>query len=95
MKATAAAVVVTALLALPALPAIAAARSTTVRAEFMRTNPCPSTGAKLGASPGWQVDHKTPLCIGGKDEPANLHWVTVEEHKVKTKSDVRLCRTTP
>lgn len=75
--------------------AMAAQRSKTIRAEFMRSNPCPSTGATRGACPGYQADHKTPLCIGGKDEPANLRWITVQDHKVKSKSDMRLCRTTP
>lgn len=75
--------------------AMAAQRSKTIRAEFMRSNPCPSTGATRGACPGYQADHKTPLCIGGKDEVANLHWIAVDEHKVKSKSDMRLCRTTP
>lgn len=82
-------------IALLALTATAAERSKSVRAEFQREHPCPSTGAKRGACPGYQVDHKTPLCIGGKDELTNLHWIAVDEHKVKTKSDVRLCRTTP
>lgn len=74
---------------------IAANRSKAVRAEFQREHPCPSTGARRGACPGYQADHKTPLCIGGKDEPANLQWLTVKEHKAKTKRDVRLCRTHP
>lgn len=78
-----------------ALPAFAADRSPAVRAEFQRSNPCPSTGKTRGACPGWQVDHITPLCIGGKDVIANLRWITVEEHKVKTKSDVRMCRANP
>lgn len=73
----------------------AAERSRSKRAEFMRMNPCPATGKTTGACPGWQVDHHTPLCIGGKDEPANMRWMTVEDHKVKTKSDVRICRTHP
>lgn len=78
-----------------AIPAAAADRSRAVRAEFQRQQPCPATGAKRGACPGYQADHKTPLCIGGKDEAANLQWLDVDAHKAKTKSDVRLCRVHP
>lgn len=74
---------------------LGAERSKAVRAEFQRMHPCPSTGQTRGPCPGWQVDHKTPLCIGGKDEPENLQWIPIQEHKVKTKSDVRLCRAHP
>lgn len=63
-----------------------------MKAEFRAQFPCPSTGNRYGACPGWQIDHRTPLCIGGKDEVANLAWITVEDHKRKTRSDVRLCR---
>jgi hypothetical protein len=83
------------LLAGAACAALAEDRSRSVRAEFQRANPCPSTGRTSGACPGHQVDHHTPLCIGGKDEPGNLRWMTVEDHKRKTRSDVRLCRTHP
>ena len=37
--------------------ATGAERSRVLRAEFMRLNPCPSTGLPCGACPGWQVDH--------------------------------------
>jgi hypothetical protein len=36
----------------------AADRSRTLRAEFMRQQPCPTTGATCGPCPGWQVDHR-------------------------------------
>jgi 5-methylcytosine-specific restriction endonuclease McrA len=72
----------------------AAERSRALRAEFMRENPCPSTGKTRGACPGWQVDHAVPLCLGGQavDTKANLRWIAVEPHKAKTRDDVRLCR---
>ena len=83
------------LLACAACAVSAADRSRSVRAEFQRSTPCPSTGRTSGLCPGYQADHHTPLCIGGKDEPANLRWMTVEDHKRKTRSDVRFCRTHP
>lgn len=67
-------------------------RSRAVRAEFQRHHPCPATGATRGACPGYQVDHRTPLCNGGADRIDNLQWLSVEAHKRKTTIDVRLCR---
>lgn len=75
-----------------ALAAQAAERSRVVRAEFQRSHPCPSTGATRGACPGYQADHKTPLCAGGVDQPRNLEWLSVEDHKTKTRNDVAVCR---
>lgn len=86
------AIVITVASAMLAFGAQATNRSKAVRAEFQRSNPCPSTGATRGACPGYQADHATPLCIGGKDVPANLRWLTIEAHKAKTRDDVRVCR---
>lgn len=67
-------------------------RSKAARAEFVRTHPCPATGHKRGACPGWQVDHITPLKCGGADAPANPQWLTVEQHKAKTAREASSCR---
>lgn len=74
-------------LAFLALPA--ASRDKEVLAEFQRLNPCPSTGLPDGACPGYQKDHIVPLCRGGPDTVANLHWLTVDQHKMKTRGDCR------
>lgn len=58
------------------------------RAEY----PCPATGQKRGACPGYHVDHITPLCAGGPDRPDNMQWITKEDHRFKTFVDVRECR---
>jgi hypothetical protein len=60
----------------------------------MRYEPCPSTGLTSGACPGFQVDHAVPLCLGGPrvDQISNLQWLSIEDHKRKTREDVRLCR---
>jgi len=29
---------------------------------------------------------------GGDDAPHNMQWLTVEQHKAKTKREARLCR---
>lgn len=67
-------------------------RSPAIRAEFRKSNPCPSTGRLTGACPGWQIDHMHPLCAGGIDHPDNLNWIRVEDHKRKTRQDVKECR---
>lgn len=65
--------------------------SAEVRA-FRDENPCPSTGLKRGACPGYQVDHTIPLCAGGPDKQENMFWLSVEDHRFKTFTDVRECR---
>ena len=59
---------------------------------FKRHNPCPSTGQQRGACPGYQVDHTVPLCAGGEDKPANMAWLSIDDHRFKTRIDVRECR---
>lgn len=80
-------------LASPAAPT-ESLRSRTIRAEFQRLEPCPSTGLTRGACPGYQVDHAVPLCLGGPtvDMISNLQWLSIEDHKRKTIRDIDLCR---
>lgn len=42
-----------------------------------------------GACPGWNIDHVVPLCRGGADAVWNLQWLTVAQHKLKTRGDCR------
>jgi hypothetical protein len=59
------------------VPCLASAReyrSSTVKHEFQRQHPCPSTGRTTGACPGYVKDHIVPLDCGGPDEPANMQW---------------------
>ncbi len=86
---------VAALLALTALlpmQADAARRNMAERAAFVRHNPCPETGLRRGACPGWEVDHAHALCAGGPDARTNMQWLTVQAHREKTRHDRRLCR---
>lgn len=80
------------LLCLCAASAHALPRDKTERARFMRQNPCPATGAMRGACPGWQVDHKTPLMLGGTDQPENMQWISTADHKHKTRAELRKCK---
>jgi 5-methylcytosine-specific restriction endonuclease McrA len=67
-------------------------RGRSARAVFMHEHPCPTNGRHRGACPGWQVDHVIPLKCNGPDTPTNMQWLTVEEHKAKTRSEARWCR---
>lgn len=69
-----------------------AERSAAAILAFKRHNPCPATGQRSGSCPGWQIDHRIPLCLGGFDQPVNMQWLSVAEHKLKTKDDIRSCR---
>jgi hypothetical protein len=51
----------------------------------MKSYPCPSTGRTSGACPGYVVDHVQALKHGGRDEPSNMQWQTVEAAKAKDK----------
>lgn len=78
--------------ALFATAAQAARRNMAERAAFVRHNPCPETGLRRGACPGWEVDHAHALCAGGPDARTNMQWLTVQAHREKTRHDRRLCR---
>jgi hypothetical protein len=67
-------------------------RSAAQRVEFRKANPCPATGRVSGACLGYEIDHVTPLKCGGTDTPDNMQWLTVADHKAKTKAEARLCR---
>mgnify|MGYP000875724417 CR=1 FL=1 len=67
-------------------------RSGAAIASFRRVEPCPVTSHQRGACPGWAIDHVIPLCAGGEDKPANMQWITNEDHRFKTLVDVRECR---
>lgn len=62
------------------------------RAAFQRANPCPSTLSRRGPCPGYQVDHIVALCAGGADAPANMQWLSIARHRLKTTNDIRACR---
>jgi len=62
------------------------------RAAFMAANPCPATGRGSGACPGFEVDHIWAICAGGADHPSNMQWLSIDLHKIKTRSDAAACR---
>lgn len=82
---------VIAVLALSCPVEAAQRRSAKVLREFQRQVPCPATGLKKGPCRGWERDHRIPLCLGGRDEPWQLQWLTIRDHDVKTVLDLRMC----
>ena len=67
-------------------------RSGWARAAFLAEHPCPSTGARRGACPGFVVDHVEPLCFGGKDQPFNMQWQPRAESLEKDRLERAVCR---
>lgn len=60
-------------------------RSSKARNDFKKENPCPATGKTSGACPGWTIDHRIAICVGGEDSASNMRWMTEEAAKEKDK----------
>jgi hypothetical protein len=54
--------------------------------DFIRLNPCPSTGKTSGRCPGYVVGYVVPLDRGGADDLTNMVWVNKAEAKAKGRS---------
>jgi hypothetical protein len=67
-------------------------RSADVVREYRAANPCPATGLTTGACPGWAVDHRWPLCAGGKDAVDNLGWMADADKLKKDRFEWAVCR---
>ena len=66
-------------------------RSAAAKDAFKREQPCPSTGRRSGACPGYVIDHVKPLACGGADDPLNMQWQTIAEGKAKDKWERKGC----
>jgi hypothetical protein len=61
------------------------ARSSSVRYQFRKANPCPSNASLRGPCAGYAIDHIVPLKRGGADAVSNLQWLTIGAWKEKTR----------
>jgi hypothetical protein len=66
-------------------------RSTSAKNAFKRQHPCPATGRNSGSCPGYVIDHVQPLECGGADAPFNMQWQSVQDAKIKDRTE-RYCR---
>jgi hypothetical protein len=63
------------------------ARSGRARAEFKKSQPCPSTGRSSGGCPGYVIDHVRALKHGGADALSNMQWQTKAAAKEKDRTE--------
>ena len=75
----------------PSLASAREYRSSTVKHEFQRQHPCPSTGRTTGACPGYIKDHIRALDCGGPDSVTNLQWQTTAAAKAKDRWERKAC----
>jgi hypothetical protein len=62
-------------------------RSAEAKHASKKSHPCPSTGKPKGACPGYVIDHIQALKHGGRDAPDNIQWQTVQEAKIKDRTE--------
>ena len=62
-------------------------RNSSVRQQFQRQHPCPSTGIRSGHCSGYVVDHILSLKHGGTDTVNNMQWQSIVEAKNKDRAE--------
>ena len=59
---------------------------------FKASNVCPATGTYSQRCRGFEVDHQTALCLDPTgDVLGTLQYLSVAEHRAKTRLDVKAC----
>ena len=76
----------------PSLASAREYRSSTVKHEFQRQQPCPSTGRTTGACPRYVRDHIRALACDGPDAVYNMQWQTTAAAKAKDRWERKGCR---
>ncbi len=67
-------------------------RSEKAKRDFQKISPCPATGKKTGACPGYVIDHINPLACGGADAPFNMQWQSYSSAKKKDRWERKGCK---
>lgn len=55
--------------------------------RIQEVNPCPATGSRSGACPGYIIDHVVQFNRGGANAPGNMQWQTKDAAKAKDESE--------
>src|ERR1700746_3669458 len=66
-------------------------RSASVKHEFQLTHPCPATGPRSGACPGYVKDHVVPLACGGPDATSNNAVANYADPEAKNRWEMKDC----
>lgn len=66
-------------------------RSVAERLAFQREHPCPATGQRRGACPGYVIDHVVPLACAGYDHRSNMQWQTTADARAKDRWERQSC----
>ena|SRR5712664_1321923 len=64
------------------------------RAAFLRGHACPTGDSQFDCL-GYVVGIIKPLCAGGRDQPSNMQWLTIQEAMEKAKQEREICRAVP
>lgn len=64
-------------------------KSASIKTEFKRKAVCPSTGEYSQKCPGYWIDFIIPKKCDGPLAISNMQWLSIEDHKRKTKYEIR------
>ena len=67
-------------------------RSSSAKAAFKASQPCPANGNSSRPCPGYAIDHVVPLVCGGADSPVNMQWQTIAAAREKDKWETLGCK---
>ena len=66
-----------------AIVSTAASRTKRAKADFQKLKPCPATGQRSGACPGYTITYVKALSKGGANAPSNMQWKATQVAKAK------------
>jgi hypothetical protein len=67
-----------------AIVSTAASRTQRAKTDFQKLKPCPATGQRSGACPGYTITYVKALGKGGANEPSNMQWKATQVAKAKS-----------
>lgn len=64
-------------------------KSASIKREFKAKTICPATGIYSQKCAGYWIDFIIPKKCGGPLELSNMQWLSIDDHKKKTKYEIR------